>query len=160
MNLLRLPTKDDVILSRLSGCMGIPFEWMIVFLLWKLGWANIFDGHWNQQNVPLRGKKTSLVIRPNISSSRSRFSKVLQVFHRTAALQPVAETLGCWLLSLCFKGVDMVCNIKRPIFLPVLLNWEIISSKLMTSKNPLNSWHQKKNVMIHQFVFVRPTASL
>ena len=92
-----------------------------------------FLWHWKQQTVPLRGKNyitgdpTQHVIIP-----KPFFSKVLQVFHCTAALQPVAETLeiikGSWFV---------ISNISNYPFFSHFSSLERLFCKSMKSKNPV-----------------------
>lgn len=141
-----------------TWCDSVTSKWMYghpiwmndSFLLWKLGWANMFDGHWNQQNVPLRGKK-------NITGDPTQHIIIPKPFFEGPASLPSYCSLatcswhfGLLIIEFMFQG-----------------GWYVISNDPFFSQFcslrgffPLNSWHQKNPVIIHQFVFVRPTASL
>ena len=112
---------------------GHPIWMNDSFLLWKLGWANMFDGHWNQQNVPLRGKK-------HITGDPTQHIIIPKPFFEGPASLPSYCSLatcswhfGLLIIEFMFQG-----------------GWYVISNDPFFSQFcslrgffPLNSWHQK-----------------
>ena len=136
MNLLRLPHKRWCDFVKSKWICGHPIWMNDNFLLWKLGWTNIFDGHFSPTpGASASGNKHHEWSDPTYYHPEAVGFEGPASLPLYCSLATCSWNFGCW-WSWVNASRGLVCHIKRPFkHLPVLFTWGIISSKLMISKN-------------------------